>query len=278
MNIKMWGVRGSIPTTSPHTKEYGGNTSCVEINADGWMLVLDAGSGIQGLNGSQNLTSSRIDILLTHLHMDHIQGLGFFGPVFNPATEVHIWGPASGSQSLRARLGRYFSPPLFPVYFRNLACKLVLHEVEKSTFAIGPFTIDSEYVIHPGPTVGFRVRHQRGVFTYIPDHEFALGCNGKMATDVKWLSGSALASGADILMHDAQYTAEEYKTREGWGHSSMEDAIQFAMVNNVKKLLLTHHDPMHSDKQLTDIQCMLKGKTPAGVEFEMAKEGLTIEL
>ena len=278
MNIKMWGVRGSIPTTSPDTKEYGGNTSCVEINADGWVLVLDAGSGIQALNGSPNVKNSRIDILLTHLHMDHIQGLGFFGPLFNPAIEVHIWGPASGSQSLRARLGRYFSPPLFPVYFRNLACKLVLHEVDKSSFTIGPFTIDSEYVIHPGPTVGFRVRHQRGVFTYIPDHEFALGCNGKMVTDTRWLSGSALASGADILMHDAQYTAEEYQTKRGWGHSSMEDTIHYAELNGVKKLLLTHHDPMHSDKQLTEIQCMLKGKTKGSLEFEMAKEGFTIEL
>jgi len=278
MNIKMWGVRGSIPTTSPDTKEYGGNTSCVEINADGWVLVLDAGSGIQALNGSPNVKNSRIDILLTHLHMDHIQGLGFFGPLFNPAIEVHIWGPASGSQSLRARLGRYFSPPLFPVYFRNLACKLVLHEVDKSSFTIGPFTIDSEYVIHPGATVGFRVRHQRGVFTYIPDHEFALGCNGKMVTDTRWLSGSALASGADILMHDAQYTAEEYQTKRGWGHSSMEDTIHYAELNGVKKLLLTHHDPMHSDKQLTEIQCMLKGKTKGSLEFEMAKEGFTIEL
>ena len=195
MNINLWGVRGSIPTTSPDTKEYGGNTSCVEVNADGWLLVLDAGSGIQGLNGSPNVKNSRIDILLTHLHMDHIQGLGFFGPLFNPGTEVHIWGPASTSQSLRARLGRYFSPPLFPVYFRNLACRLILHEVEKSTFTIGPFTVQSDYVIHPGPTVGFRIQHRRGVFTYIPDHEFALGCNGNMMKKgVQWLSGSDLAS------------------------------------------------------------------------------------
>jgi phosphoribosyl 1,2-cyclic phosphodiesterase len=153
------------------------NTSCVEVAADGWLLVLDAGSGIQGLNSSANVKNSRIDILLTHLHMDHIQGLGFFGPLFNPATEIHIWGPAGNSQSLRARLGRYFSPPLFPVYFRNLTCKLILHEIGKSNFTIGPFEVQSDYVIHPGPTVGFRIQHQRGVFTYIPDHEFALACN-----------------------------------------------------------------------------------------------------
>ena len=278
MNITLWGVRGSIPTTSPDTKEYGGNTSCVEVDADGWLLVLDAGSGIQGLIRSPNVKNSRIDILLTHLHMDHIQGLGFFGPLFNPAAEVHIWGPAGNSQSLRARLGRYFSPPLFPVYFRNLTCKLILHEIEKSSFSIGPFTIQSDYVIHPGPTVGFRIQHQRGVFTYIPDHEFALGCNVHKVKDVRWLSGSELASGADLLMHDAQYTSEEYQAKQGWGHSSMEDTIQFARLNEVKHLLLSHHDPMHSDEQLRFIQNQLKEKHKATVAFDMAVEGSTIEL
>ena len=136
MNITLWGVRGSIPTTRPDTKEYGGNTSCVEVEADGRLLILDAGSGIQGLNFSRNLDNSRIDILLTHLHIDHIQGLGFFNPLFNSSKEVHIWGPVSKAASLRSRLGRYFSPPLFPVYFSNLTCRLFFHEIENSSFTI----------------------------------------------------------------------------------------------------------------------------------------------
>ena len=127
MKITLWGVRGSIPTTRPDTKEYGGNTSCVDIEHDGTILVLDAGSGIQGLNLSPHLENNRVDILLTHLHIDHIQGLGFFNPLFNSSKEVHIWGPASKTQSLRSRLGRYFSPPLFPVYFINLICKLIFN-------------------------------------------------------------------------------------------------------------------------------------------------------
>lgn len=278
MNITLWGVRGSIPTTSPDTREYGGNTSCVEVDADGWLLVLDAGSGIQGLNRSPNVKNSRIDILLTHLHMDHIQGLGFFGPLFNPVTEIHMWGPAGSSQSLRARLGRYFSPPLFPVYFRNLTCKLILHEIENSRFTIGPFTIQSNYVIHPGPTVGFRVEHQHRVFSYIPDHEFALACNLDKVKDVGWISGSELAADADLLVHDAQYTSEEYQAKRGWGHTSMEDAIQFAKLNRVKRLLLSHHDPMHSDQQLHSILKQLKEKHGATVGFDMAVEGSTIEL
>lgn len=277
MNITLWGVRGSIPTTSPETKEYGGNTSCIEVHADDWLLVLDAGSGIQGINTSENLNNKRIDILLTHLHIDHIQGLGFFKALFNPSTEVHIWGPASNTQNLRVRLGRYFSPPLFPVYFRNLTCKLFLHEIEDSSFTIGPFNIQSQYVTHPGPTVGFRIQHRRGTFTYLPDHEPALGCSG-LLKDAKWLSGSDLAFGADLLLHDAQYTAEEYEDRIGWGHSSMEDVLEFANIMQVKRLLLTHHDPMHSDTQLHQISDRLKENYSYPFPYEMSVEGSKIEL
>lgn len=277
MNITVWGVRGSIPTTSPATKEYGGDTSCVEVEADNWHLVLDAGSGIQNLNRGSDVNKSRVDILLTHLHMDHIQGLGFFGPLFNPATEVHIWGPSSNSQSLRARLGRYFSPPLFPVYFRNLTCQLILHEIDNSSFTIGPFSIQSNYVIHPGPTVGFRIEHNKSVFTYIPDHEPALGCGG-LTNDLNWLSGSELAFNADLLLHDAQYTADEYQIRQGWGHSSMEDTIEFAGLTNVKHLLLTHHDPIHTDEELHGIYDRLKENVSKTFPFEMAVEGMKIAL
>ena len=278
MNITLHGVRGSIPTTNPETKKYGGNTSCVEVEAEGWKLVLDAGSGIQNIKAaSPGTTNSRVDILLTHLHMDHIQGLGFFKPLFNPSSEMHIWGPASGAQSLRARLGRYFSPPLFPVYFRNLTCKLILHEVEDSSFTIGPFTIQSCYITHPGPTVGFRIQHREKTFAYIPDHEPALGLTG-LLRDVRWLSGSDLAKDADLLLHDAQYTAEEYEHRVGWGHSSMEDALEFASLTNVKQLLLIHHDPSRTDEELQTSENRLKEKSSYPFSYEMAMEGMKIVL
>ena len=277
MNITLWGVRGSIPTTSPDTKEYGGNTSCVEVESDGGLLVLDAGSGIQGLNFSDNLNNNRIDILLTHLHIDHIQGLGFFKPLFNSSVEVHIWAPASNAKNLRSRLGRYFSPPLFPVYFRNLTCKLFLHEIEQSSFTIGPFSIQSSYVIHPGPTVGFRIQDGSGVFAYIPDHEPAIGRNGLLKS-IKWLSGSDLAFGADLLLHDAQYTLEEYKDKAGWGHSAMEDVLHFATLMRVKRLLLGHHDPLRSDAQLDQLYRQLKENNYNSIPFEMAVEGQKIEL
>lgn len=277
MNITIWGVRGSIPTTGPETKEYGGNTSCIEVDAEGWLLVLDAGSGIQYVNHSPNLKNGRVDILLTHLHMDHIQGLGFFRPLFDPSMEVHIWGPVSNAQSLRYRLGRYFSPPLFPVHFRDLPCQLVLHEIDNSSFQIGPFEVQSRYVTHPGPTIGFRIKDQHGVFAYIPDHEPALGPCG-MLHDIKWLSGSDLALDADLLLHDGQYTVEEYKYKVGWGHSSMADAVQFAALTGVKRLILSHHDPMHSDAKLSEIFNLFKAKTTCPFPFELAVEGLRVEL
>jgi phosphoribosyl 1,2-cyclic phosphodiesterase len=277
MNIRLHGVRGSIPTTSPETKQYGGNTSCVEVEADGWRLLLDAGSGLQNVDSSRSFLNNRVDILLTHLHMDHIQGLGFFRPLFHPDSEIHIWGPATKSQSLRVRLGRYFSPPLFPVYFRNLTCKLVLHELQDDLFTIGPFSIQSKYVVHPGPTLGFRIQHGDATLTYLPDHEPALGRNG-MLQDLKWLSGSDLALGADVLLHDAQYTSNEYENRIGWGHSSVADAMQFASLTGVKHLLLAHHDPLHTDIMLQSMLNDLKENTTYPFTYEMAYEGLEMKL
>lgn len=275
MKITIRGVRGSIPTSGPATEKYGGNTSCTDVSAEGWQLVLDAGSGMRNSNTGDRPLNNRIDILLTHLHFDHIQGLGFFNPLFDPTMEVHIWGSASSRQSLHSRLSRYLSPPLFPVHIRDLPCKLTLHEIEKSEFDIGPFHIQTRYVIHPGPTVGFRILHAKKVFTYIPDHEPALGLHGIVA-DKKWVSGIDLANEADILLHDAQYTKEQYQQRVGWGHSSMDDAIYFASMAGVKKLLLAHHDPGHTDEMLEAFAVNVTNQN--GVVFELAAEGMEIDL
>lgn len=277
MKITIRGVRGSIPTSGPDTQKYGGNTSCIEVAAEGWQLVLDGGSGMRNSNNLERPLNNRLDILLTHLHMDHIQGLGFFKPFFDPKMEVHIWGPAGSRKSLHARLSKYLSPPLFPMYIRELPCQLILHEVDKSEFEIGPFRVQSQYVIHPGPTVGFRINNEKKTFTYIPDHEPALGIHG-IASDHRWISGFDLASNADLLIHDAQYTTAEYKERTGWGHSSMEDALEFASVACVKKLLMAHHDPNHSDKYLGELLAELKMKNNYSFPFDLAAEGMVIEL
>jgi ribonuclease BN (tRNA processing enzyme) len=277
MKIKLWGVRGSIPTPGPGTKYYGGNTSCTVVSEDGCFLVLDGGSGMQHLSFENSIAGKRIDILLTHLHLDHIQGLGFFKPFFDPAMEVHIWGPVSSTQSLHSRLSRYLSPPLFPVLIRDIPCKLILHEIENSEFETGPFTIQSRYVIHPGPTVGFRITANKSVFTYIPDHEPALGRNG-MFTDKKWISGFDLASGADLLYHDAQFTVEEYKDKMGWGHSSVDDTLLLASIARVKHLLLAHHDPSHTDSQLDEMFANIQKNKKYPFKYEMAVEETEFDL
>jgi len=276
MKVTILGVRGSIPTTGIETSYYGGNTSCVHVSEDDWNLVLDGGSGMQKIKLADT-SNKRVDVLLTHLHFDHIQGLGFFGPLFDPSMEVHIWAPASATQNLFSRLSRYLSPPLFPVLIRDLPCKLILHDTENSLFEIGPFTIESRYVIHPGPTVGYRIKGHNSIVSYIPDHEPALGVTG-INNDTKWISGFDLVSDADLMLHDAQYTAEEYQNKIGWGHSCMEDVITLASLAHVKHLLLTHHDPQHSDERLDEIFEELKRKYDQSISYELAREGMEIHL
>ena len=249
MRVTLRGTRGSLSSPGPDTVRYGGNTSCVEVIGDeGTALVLDAGTGIRQLSGLLPRNLKRVDILLTHLHMDHIQGLGFFGPLHNPAMEVHIWGPASATQNLHARLKRYMSPPLFPVRVTDLACKPIFHEVPCDDVDIGEFRVATALVCHPGPTVGYRVTSPKGrVLTYLPDHEPALGVLRFPSLPRQWTSGAILAENSDLLIHDSQYTNAEYATRFGWGHSTVEHVLEFAKLAEVHKLVPFHHDPEHSD-------------------------------
>ena len=276
MKISIKGVRGSIPISGSEFSYFGGNTSCATVLEDNWMLILDGGSGLQKVVIPENSTK-RIDILLTHLHFDHIQGLGFFSPLFDQNMEVHIWAPESATQNLQSRLKKFLSPPLFPVLMRDLPCKLFLHDISNSSFDIGPYTVDSQYVIHPGPTVGFRISGNKSVLAYIPDHEPALGPNG-IIEDEKWIPAFDLVHNADVLIHDGQYTKDEYKRKIGWGHSSMEDAIHLAKLANVKRLLLTHHDPSRTDEQIELIFSKLKQSDFGFEDFDFAKEGTEIDL
>jgi phosphoribosyl 1,2-cyclic phosphodiesterase len=251
VRAKIWGCRGSLAAPGPETVRYGGNTSCVELRpADDRLLVIDAGTGIRNLGVHLGKDRpDRIDILLTHLHLDHIEGLGFFGPVWDPDCEVHIWGPPSPLHSLKEGLSRYFSPPLFPVHLDDLPSHLIVHDVHEEGWELGPATIRAEPVNHPGPTVGYRVEDNGRVLSYISDHEPALGVDLNNVSP-EWLSGYSLAERADVLLHDAQYTEEEYPRRMGWGHSSIAHTIAFGLITKVQRLIMFHHDPLHSDAQL----------------------------
>jgi phosphoribosyl 1,2-cyclic phosphodiesterase len=257
MNVTLWGTRGSLATPGAETARYGGNTSCVGVRGrDGTVLVLDAGTGIRGLGRTIDASVRRVDILLTHLHMDHIQGLGFFAPLFRRDLEVHIWGPVSSQVTLRERLMRYLSPPLFPVSLRELPCMITLHDVPCGEVAIGEFRVSAALVCHPGPTVGYRIANaQGGVVTYLPDHEPALGTSAFPSLPLAWTSGGGLAAEADLLIHDSQYSAAEYPDHIGWGHSSLNDAMAFGTLSDVKQLVPFHHDPGHTD---IDIDRLMK--------------------
>ena len=250
MNVTLWGTRGSLASPGPETSRYGGNTACVEVRGeDGALLVLDAGTGMRRLGVALGPEIRRVDVLLTHLHMDHIQGLGFFHPLFRPGLEVHIWGPSSTTLDLRSRLGRYLSPPLFPVQLRDLPSRVTLHDVPQGGFEVGGLTIRAALVCHPGPTMGYRISEGGKSFVYLADHEPALGARS-FPDQADWTSGYDLAEGADLLLHDCQYTAEEYTEHVGWGHSSIPQALAFAALTEVKRLVTFHHDPDHDDLTL----------------------------
>lgn len=278
MRITLWGTRGSLAAPGPETTLYGGNTSCVEVcGSDGTLLVLDAGTGIRRLGTALSPAVRRVDLLLTHLHMDHLQGLGFFAPLYDPEVELHIWGPASTTLSLGQRLTRYLSPPLFPTQLRDLPRSPTLHPVAGGEFAIGEFRIRSALICHPGPTVGYRIQAPGGVLAYLPDHEPALGVpDFPMAAD--WTSGYSLAAAADLLIHDAQYSTEEYAARVGWGHSALPDTFAFAALARVKHLVLFHHDPGHSDDDLDRLIGQTVINAQPAFDVTPGYEGATFDL
>jgi phosphoribosyl 1,2-cyclic phosphodiesterase len=247
MKIKVWGARGSIPAPGPETMRYGGNTSCVEVTlADGSTLILDAGTGIRNLGLALTRVQQPIHILLTHLHLDHIQGLMFFAPAFRPESEIIIWGPASPEASLRDRIARYISAPLAPVEVRELPSLMSFREAEPLEWDIGSARIQAQSVNHRGPTLGYRIVADDASLCYIPDHEPGLGAPLAQLDD-DWISGFELAHGASMLIHDCQYTDREYPNLLGWGHSPLSDALEFGHRVDAQRMLLFHHDPLHSD-------------------------------
>ena len=280
MDVTLWGTRGSLATPGPDTARYGGNTSCVSVRGpEGTVIVLDAGTGVRRMAAMIPDSMRRVDVLLTHLHMDHIQGLGFFAPLYRPDMEVHIWGPASTNLALQARLRRYLSPPLFPVSLREVPCRLHLHEVSDIEVDIGEFRVSSARVCHPGPTVGYRIRDGAGHgLVYLPDHEPALGVCVFPGLPRAWTSGGVLAENADLLIHDSQYSAHEYPGHVGWGHSSLRHVLNFGTLVEAKHLVPFHHDPGHSDADLDRLMAEAIEDAKPAYRVTPGREGLTFRL
>ena len=247
MKVKIWGTRGSVPAPGPETTRYGGNTSCVQLTFDdGTCVVLDGGTGIRSLGAGMPRGEEPIHILLTHLHLDHIQGLMFFAPAFRSESQIVIWGPASPEAGLEDRIARYISAPLSPIDVRELPSDLSFREAETTEWRVGPATIRASSVAHRGPTLGYRVECNGSSVCYLPDHEPGLGVSLDDLDD-DWISGFELARDASLLIHDCQYTDHEYPEHIGWGHSGLSDTLRFARRTGAERVLLFHHDPLHSD-------------------------------
>jgi phosphoribosyl 1,2-cyclic phosphodiesterase len=282
MKAKLWGTRGSIPSPGPETIRYGGNTSCVGVAlSDGSLLALDAGTGIRNLGLALPDEPTRLHILLTHLHLDHIQGLVFFAPCFRPQTEIVIWGPASPEASLRDRIARYISAPLSPVEVRELPCDVSFRHTPESEWEIGPARIRAASVSHRGPTLGYRIEDGDESLAYIPDHEPALGADLDTLED-EWISGFGLARDASLLIHDGQYADAEYPNHLGWGHSSISHALSFARRTGARRTVLFHHDPLHSDEQLDALGIEVRERWEAAGgdpdTVELGVEGAELEV
>jgi phosphoribosyl 1,2-cyclic phosphodiesterase len=295
--IKFWGTRGSIAVPGRETLRYGGNTTCIELRADGELMVLDAGSGIRplGVALKQEFQERPINLslLITHAHWDHIQGFPFFKPAYDPKNEIRILGFDGAGATFREIMTEPMRSPFFPITMRELSAKMEINKLTEMKFSLGKVDVHAAFVNHPGVCAGYRLFTSTGSVAFLPDHEpyesFLHAARGQPLTaeQAKEIATNEHARlvqflrGSEILVLDSQYTDKEYQTHIGWGHGSVSSAVSLALAAEVQTLLLFHHDPGHDDDKVDTMAKSareLVAKSGRPLEVAAAQEGSEILL
>ncbi len=277
LRLRFWGVRGSIATPGPTTLKFGGNTSCVEVRAGGHIIILDAGTGLR-LLGKQLVAEFKEEpmdllLLLTHTHWDHIQGLPFFLPVYDPRNRVRVVGYEGARYGLQAVLNTQMEHPFFPI---GLPPNVAIEEIQHLSFQLGNVRVAASRANHPGVCMGYRISAGGRHVTYFPDNELRNAPPGEARDEL-----TAFVQGVDVLIMDTQYTQKEYQEHVGWGHGCMEAVVALALRAGVKQLFLFHHDPEHDDQKISEMVTnarALVAEQQGGLKVDAAREGLVLEL
>ncbi|MDT4938759.1 MAG: hypothetical protein QOG80_2430 [Pseudonocardiales bacterium] len=275
VRLTFYGVRGSTPSFYEAAVRYGGNTASVVLEEDGEEPILfDLGTGLRRYGVSCPMDGSFAGTaLVTHIHWDHVQGLPFFAPVHVPGARLDIYGPQHAEGPLGEVFHDLMKPPYFPVTYADLAGDITFYDVSSDTIVLGSRKITVRPVPHTGPTVGYRVEGAHATIAYISDHQAPLGL------DTVADSVLELADGVDALIHDAQYTHDEFTKKSDWGHCTLDYALLVARTAKAKRLVLYHHDPSHDDEQLDRLSAQLRTKAQgSGVEVVASREGLVLDL
>jgi ribonuclease BN (tRNA processing enzyme) len=269
--LKFWGVRGTVATPAPDKLRYGGNTPCAAVElADDEYLVLDCGTGVRLLGTAiakrRSGKPTRIHVFLSHYHLDHLEGLSLFQPLYDPATTIVFHGFAAEGRSAQSNLETLIAPPYFPLKFSGVPATVQFKDVDGSTFQAGDLRVDSMPLSHPDGSVAYRLSHGDRRIIFATDHEY-----GDAAVDAAL---AEFSRGAEYLIYDATYMQAEYETlRKGWGHSTWFAAVQAARASGVGTLVMFHHHPEHTDDQLDEIERIARLELPNAC---VAREGMEL--
>jgi len=275
VQIKFWGVRGSIPCGNPETAGVGGNTTCVEIRCGDELIIIDTGTGVRNLGMAlMKEMPIKATILFSHVHWDHIQGFPFFAPFFVPGNEFRIFGGTSLPSTIEEVLNQQMEPPCFPVKSDLFGCKITYHDVKPGEVIEGDnYKITLAPLYHPNGCYAYRIEHEGKALVFSTDCEHY--------EDRPNANLIELCRDVDLLVYDSQYTEDEYYgrngqfSRKGWGHSTMREGVKVAEAANVKKLVLFHHDPSHNDETIKQIETESRQLFPQSIA---AYEGLQVDL